>query len=486
MLRFFCTLFSLTLAFATAAQSLPQLQNAVNTLEKDPELRSGIWSISVIDMSSGEFILSHNGNKSLATASTMKAVTTATAMAVLGSDFRFQTILQHDGKIENGSLSGNLYIKGEGDPSLGSHRFDSKYQLAQLMIQWAEQIKQAGITSIEGRVIADASFLGTQMVPDDWSWDDIGNYYGAGPSGLNIHENFYRLDFKSGSTGTRTQILRTDPAIPGINFHNEVIARGSSDNAYVYGAPYSFDTYLRGTIPPNRSAFSIKAAIPDPAWYCAHRLSEELKKCGISISQTPISVRQLKNLDLYRKTTRKLLYTHESPPLRDLVKRTNMESINLYAEALLLRAAKSRQKGSSTAQAASWMESYWKEMGVNTKGMNIMDGSGLSPSNGMSTRQMAKILYLASRKPYGIALESSLPLAGRSGSLKSMLKGTAAEGKLRAKSGYISGARAYTGYVTTSDGKKLAFSMIANRYSCSAGAMRRKFETIMVKLAEGR
>ena len=163
-----------------------------------------------------------------------------------------------------------------------------------------------------------------------------------------------------------------------------------------------------------------------------------------------------------------------------------MESINLYAEALLLRAAVERQRGASTAQAASWMEAYWREQGVSTKGMSIMDGSGLSPSNGMSTRQMAKILYLASRKPYGIALESSLPLAGRSGSLKSMLRGTAAEGKLRAKSGYISGARGYTGYVTTSNGKQLAFSMLANRYSCSAGAMRRKFETLMAKLAEGR
>ncbi|MEL7533567.1 MAG: D-alanyl-D-alanine carboxypeptidase/D-alanyl-D-alanine-endopeptidase [Bacteroidota bacterium] len=486
MLKSICTLLCLSLAFTAGAQSLPQLQNAVNTLDKDPELRSGTWSISVIDMSSGKYLLSHNGDKSLATASTMKAVTTASSMAILGTDFRFQTLLQHDGTIENGRLKGNLYIKGEGDPSLGSHRFDAKYKLAQLMITWAEQIKLAGISSIEGSVIADASFLGSQMVPDNWTWDDISNYYGAGPCGLNIHENFYRLDFKSRTTGSRTEILRTDPAMPNMIFHNEVIARGSSDNAYIYGAPYTYETYLRGSIPPNRAVFSIKGAIPDPAWYCAYRLSEELKKCGVKVSEAPISVRQLQNLGLYKKSSRKLLYTHESPPLRDIVKQTNMESINLYAEALLLRAAKEHQRAGSTAQAASWMEAYWREQGVSTKGMSIMDGSGLSPSNGMSTRQMAKILYFASRKPYGIALESSLPLAGRSGSLKSMLKGTAAEGKLRAKSGYISGARGYTGYVTTSNGKKLAFSMLANRYSCSAGAMRRKFETLMAKIAEGR
>lgn len=486
MLRIlFCTI-ACFCALALEAQSLPALQNAVNSLEKDPELRSGVFSVSVIDMSSGEFVLSHNAYKSLATASTLKAVTTATALAVLGADFRFQTLLQYDGTIENGVLKGNLYIRGEGDPSLGSHRFDAQYQLAQLMISWGEKIKEAGIKEIQGRVIGDASFLGTQMLPDGWSWDDISNYYGAGPSGLNIHENFYRLDFKSGSTGTRTQILRTDPEIPGLVFRNEVIARGSSDNAYIYGAPYSYEAYLRGTIPPNKSGFSIKGAMPDPAWFCAWRLSEELKKCGVSVAQRATTVRLLKNFGEYRKNNRRLLHTHESPPLRDLVKQTNMESINLYAEALLLRAAQARQKGNSTAQATSWMQAYWKEMGVNTKGMNLLDGSGLSPGNGMSTRQMSKILYLASRKAYGAALERSLPLAGKSGSLKSMLRGTAAEGRLRAKSGYISGARGYTGYVESATGKKYAFAMLANRYSCSAGAMRRKLETIMAKLAEGR
>ncbi|RMG73862.1 MAG: hypothetical protein D6722_03170 [Bacteroidetes bacterium] len=99
---------------------------------------------------------------------------------------------------------------------------------------------------------------------------------------------------------------------------------------------------------------------------------------------------------------------------------------------------------------------------------------------------MAHILVKTAQAPYAEAFEASLPVAGRSGTLKGMLRGTAAEGRLRAKSGYIAGVRGYAGYVTTPDGRELAFAMLANYYSCSAGAMRRKFETLMLRLAEGK
>jgi D-alanyl-D-alanine carboxypeptidase/D-alanyl-D-alanine-endopeptidase (penicillin-binding protein 4) len=471
------------------AQGLPELKKAVEILDKDLDMRSASWGISVIDLSNGHTVLMHQGDKSLITASTMKAVTTATALAVLGPDFRFRTYLEYDGSLENGVLRGNLYIRGEGDPSLGSHRFDEQHKLAQLMIAWAEVIQKAGIKQIQGRVVADASFLGSQLTPGNWNWEDMGNYYGAGASGLNIHENFYRLDFRSpATTGSQTEILRTVPSINGIEFVNEVRSgpKGSGDNAYIFGSPYTWLRYVRGTIPPGRSAFSIKGSIPDPPLYCARRFEEELIKCGITLSQPASSIR-LENLQGRPHTAKRtLLHTHRSPSLADLVKETNMESLNLYAEALALRTAVARKQKGTTAEAAETMTDYWKAQGVATKGMRLRDGSGLSANNVVSTHQMAKILYLTSQTPHYSAFRSSLPLAGRSGSLRSMLRGTTAEGRLRAKSGYISGVRAYAGYVEAVNGKKYAFAMISNHYSCSAGQMRRKFEKLMVKLAEGK
>ena len=163
-----------------------------------------------------------------------------------------------------------------------------------------------------------------------------------------------------------------------------------------------------------------------------------------------------------------------------------MRSVNLFAEALAYRlAVKGGEKGSAE-DAVEVMEAYWKNQGVNTRGMSIKDGSGLSPNNSLSTYQLAFILRKAALASYSDDFIESLPLAGKSGSLSSMLRGTTAEGRLRAKSGFIAGVRGYAGIVDTVNGKKLAFAMISNNYACSAGQMRRKLETLMVSLADGK
>lgn len=480
---------SLLSAFTTlSAQSLPQLEAAIKNLDKQTDMRSANWSITVVDLATGQAVVRHNADRSLVTASTMKSVTTATALAVLGADFRFETYLEYDGTLQDGVLEGNLIIRGTGDPSLGSHRFGESYQLNPLMISWAEIIQKAGIKEIKGHVMGDASIMSTQITPGNWNWEDMGNYYGAGAAGLNLHENFYRIDFRSPGPGGQTSVVRTVPNMIGLQFHNEVRAgkQGSGDNAYIFGAPYTWQRYVRGTIPPNRSAFSIKGSIPDPSLYAARRLTEELRKCGVTIAESASSFRLERIYGRKISVQRQTLHTHRSPSLKNIVRHTNMESINLYAEALALRTSVARKAGNSTAKAAGMIEDYWAGKGVNIRGMNLQDGSGLSPNNVMSTQQMAKILYLASQSNYATVFRESLPLAGRSGSLKSMLKGTAAEGKLRAKSGYIGGVRGYAGYVRSQNGKEYAFSMISNHYSCSAGQMRRYFEQLMVKLAEGR
>lgn len=484
----FCLFLFLLPHTALLSQSLPQLQLAVESLHKNPDMRSASWSITVIDLANGNTVLTHDGDRSLVTASTMKVVTTATALALLGPDYRFQTYLEYDGTLKDGLLDGNLYIRGEGDPSLGSHRFAEPYQLDPLMIEWAALIGKAGIKQIKGKVMGDESLMGTQLTPGNWNWEDMGNYYGAGAGGLNIHENFYRLDLRSPGPGGQTTVVRTEPNMAGLQFINEVKAgaSGTGDNAYIFGAPYTWQRYVRGTIPPNRSAFSIKGSIPDPALFAARRLTEELVKCGIPVAESASSVRLETIYGRPVSRSRTLIHTHASPLLSELVVQTNMESINLYAEALALRASIAAQKPVTTADAANMMESYWKGQGVSTRGMNLKDGSGLSPNNVMSTSQMAKILYLVSKTSYADPFRASLPVAGRTGSLKSMLLGTAAEGKLQAKSGFLSGVRSYAGYVKAANGKEYAFSMIANQYSCGAGQMRRYLEQLMVKLAEGR
>lgn len=470
------------------AQGLPSVEAAVRALDRDPDMVSASWSLTVLDAKTGQPLLKHNSDKALVTASTMKMVTTITAFEILGPNFQFQTKLAYEGRITNeGALVGNLHIIGDGDPTFGSDRLGQGRGLNSLMALLSEKIKAAGIKEIQGDIIGDASIFGSQLTPSKWPWEDMGNYYGAGAGGLNVHENYYRLDLVPGSyVGGPTKVLRTVPAMLDLTFFNEISTgrAGSGDNGYIFGAPYTSERYLRGTIPYGPSSFSIKGSISDPAYYTAWRLMEELNGCGVKVYGNVTTNRLMKLQGRSLNKSRKIIYTYKSLPLKEIITATNMKSINVYAEALAKRSAVKNGRKGTTEDAMEMIEDYWKARGVVTKGMYLRDGAGLSPNNALSTYQLARIMYLAGKKYYIGDLKASLPVAGRSGSLKSMLRGTAAEGRLRAKSGYVSGARGYAGYVKTRAGRELIFSIVSNNYACGAGAMRRKLEKVMAKIAE--
>jgi D-alanyl-D-alanine carboxypeptidase/D-alanyl-D-alanine-endopeptidase (penicillin-binding protein 4) len=467
-----------------AFSQLIRLEQAVEELNKDSGMRSAVWSICVRDAKSGELLLGKDEEKSLVTASTMKAVTSATALAILGPDYRFQTYLEHDGEIkEDGVLEGNLYLRGTGDPTLGSDRFGEEFEVEKVLSEWTKKLQEAGIKRIDGKVMADASYFSSQLTPGNWNWEDMGNYYGAGASGLNVYENFYTLYLKPGARqGAPATVVRTFPRIPGLQFNSELRtgAPGSGDNAWIYGSPYTLQRYLRGTIPLGPPIFKIKGSIPDPGFLLAYELVEALTSCDI-FCQGYAALHQAG-----ARKGRKRLHTHYSPPLREILTPLNQKSINLYAECLLKAMGKKAGKEGSTAEGVEVLLEHWEAKGIETKGLYVRDGSGLSANNAVSTSFMTEVLAKAFQEPYGEVLKKSFPLAGRSGSLKGMLRGTAAEGRLYAKSGYLSGVRGYAGYVTTADGRELTFAMLANQYACSAGQMRRKFERLMALVAAGK
>ena len=464
------------------AQSTSRFSTVIQGINQDPDMQAATWGFCVKEVNSGKLIASFQPNKSLVTASVMKALTTSTAIQLLGSDYQYTTDLGYEGSISStGVLSGNIICKGSGDPSLGSDRFSSQPSAEALIKKWGDLIRKLGITTIQGDLIADVSIFGSQSSPGNWSWEDMGNYYGAGSSGINFHENLYYLDFRSGpSPGSSTQVLRTRPPVEGMTFTNEVIAgpRGSGDNAYIYGAPYSYHRYIRGSIPPGREVFTIKGSIPNPGFFIMDQLEKYLKTCGIEIQGSSRVVSESLPYSNFVRLDR-----HYSPTLEELIRETNFESINLYAESLMKTLAVQNGKEGQTHEGIKALVSYWKNRGIQTKGMILRDGSGLSPNNVATPLQICEILRLSYLSPEGKAFYASLPIAGQSGNIKNMLKGTAAQGKIRMKSGYISHVRGYAGFVESRSGKLLVFSMNANHYTCSAGRMRRLFERLMLAMA---
>ena len=242
------------------AQTVSQkLQKAFQQFESDSQLKHAISSLYVIDAKTGQVVFDKNSQVGLAPASTQKIITSVTAFELLGKDFRYKTELGYTGKINIDTLKGDLFIRGSGDPTLGSWRYESTKDSI-LLHKWVDAIKKSGIKRIIGDILYNHNDFSANSIPDGWTWQDIGNYYGAGADVLNWQENQYDIILRSGNeVGSKVEILETNPY-----YINELKAaeKGTGDNAYVYFAKGGNQPLISGTIPIGESSFKISASDP--------------------------------------------------------------------------------------------------------------------------------------------------------------------------------------------------------------------------------
>jgi D-alanyl-D-alanine carboxypeptidase/D-alanyl-D-alanine-endopeptidase (penicillin-binding protein 4) len=443
---------------------LLNFSDAVLELQNSELVRHGMISVCVKSAKDGQVIFALNQERSLPSASTLKLVTTATALSLLGGDFRYQTFLEYDGVISHDTLNGNLYLRGTGDPSLGSDRFKDYPGAGKLAARWASAVAKSGIKYIKGRVIGDESFFEGNMVADSWIYADLGNYYGAGANGLNFNENLYKIKFKPGTgIGDPTLTLGTEPTVRNLNFTNYVLTgeKGSGDQVTIYGTPLNNNIILRGTVPAGFASFTVKGSLPDPAGYAAGLLKETLTGASVSILEIPDSLVAPGRV----MGPRKQLDEYKSPPLRELCQQTNWWSINLYADSFARLIGKRLNGQSDYSAGAESMGNYWRTRNADMRGFYAKDGSGLSPSASLTTQNLTEVLSVASRdKNLFPDFYKSIGVLGQNGTVRNLGKGTKAAGNIRAKSGSIEGTRAYAGYVTAKSGALLSFALIAHKY----------------------
>lgn len=482
----FCLSYSLFSQTALKNQN-HTLNYELKKLKNDSDLKNGSIGFYAIDLNTDEVIAELNPDLGLKSASTMKLITSAAALEVLGKKFKFKTKILYDGYIDstNKTLHGNIYIKGGGDPTLGSKYFYST-RYKQFLKAWTAAVESLKIDTITGFIIADASIYSQDMVPPTWSWEDIGNYFGAGPSGLSIYDNYYTLYFNTSSKiGGKTYITRVEPEIEGLSFDNTVVSANiNSDRSYIFGAPYTYHRYIRGKLPRGRTDYDVKGAMPDPALYAAKELYRNLTSNGLIIENGVTTMRIL-NDEKFAKSEKKEIYTTLSPSLSEIIYKLNMNSINLFAEHLLVHVGLKKAGVKDTKSASNVMESFWASKGMNIKGLSINDGSGLSYYNSVSAKQLVFVLKYMQRysNNYQVFYES-LPISGESGTLRRVCRGTAAHGKIHAKSGSIRDVRCYAGYTTSYSGREIAFAMMLNNFTCSDYDARKKLEKLMIALVK--
>lgn len=457
--------FFLLIAFVPAFAQFPvaRLAQAYQDLVNDEQARYAITSLCVLDAKTGKVIFAKNENIGLATASTLKTITSATAFSILGKDFKYETSLAYSGKIVDGTLQGDLIIIGSGDPTLGSWRYLQTKEKV-ILEQWVNAIKGAGIKRIEGAVIGDDSLWGTQTMPEGWIWQDMGNYYGAGNSALSWRENQFDVHLKAGnSTGSPVQVTAVLPTMPYLNLINELKTgpSGSGDNAYGYLPPFSNTAYLRGTWGMGISKSGISLAIPDAAYDAAFRLSDTLSRISIPSSVPATTARLLGLAGKNVPSVTQRLITTTSPALSDIVYWFNKKSINLYGEQLLRTIAWKLNKTPTTRNGAASVINFWSAKGIDKNALNILDGSGLSPGTRVTTLAMANILFMAQKEDWFPAYLNSFP----------------ENNGMKLKSGSINDVSAYAGYYTATNGSKYIAVININNYN-GGGISRKLFKVL--------
>lgn len=449
-----------------------EVQKRIETALAAPELKNAGIGVMVRSMKDGRTLYERNADLALLPASNMKLFTATTALIKLGTDFRYKTTLLYTGKIDkNGTLNGDLYLRGSGDPSLSSER----------LLDMVQKLRTAGVTKINGRIVADGTAFDDQFLGGGWEWDDESYDYAAQVAGLNCDENVIALEVhpaeKIGDPaqvvigGKNTRLL----AFEGTNYVRVTntatttasastgaagLAPGTKPAANIDFARARATNEMRvgGTIPLGTPPVSEALTIEDPALFTATRFGE---LCAIgSVNLPSVKDRRIEKGKTPPDAT--VIVETESTPLYDLIKQFLKRSDNLFGEALL----KTVGNGKASEGVKTVVETLTAG-GLDLSGLSMADGSGLSRTDTVTARLITSLLIYADRKLDDNrrgALINGLPIAGIDGTLRSRMKGTAAESHIHAKTGSLSNVSSLSGYLETKTGERLVFSLLMNNF----------------------
>ncbi len=458
----------------------------------DPPAHSQ-WGYALADAKTGK-ILAENGSRRFFTpASVVKLFTTAFALDKLGPAQRFPTVLYRTGKIENGVLRGDLWIRGGGNPALGSERGDSTQRPEAVFGLFSEALEKAGIRAVQGNIRVDGTLIASEAPAQGALWEDVGNYYGAAPSGLCFHDNAFTLKLDGAAeAGHALTALGTNPQHAGISFF-QVAARtsdpGNGDSCNILGAFRNTPRLVTGTCPAGRQPLEIKGSLPDPAWTCAREFEDYLRSHGVTLAPSSASPAPRGGqggteqggpadpLPLFPPippdTLR--LAEHLSPALIELVAAVHGYSDNFYAAQLLALSGDVKGSAGGLKALQTWLE---KNLPGVSEELRLVDGNGLSRRDELTPAALVRLLCACSRKPWFPVWRETL-LGGKNCPLKPASYADGLWGKLWTKTGSMGGAAALAGYIRAESGRLLAFTILVNHFDESPVSVRARWGPLL-------
>lgn len=441
------------------------LRMAMQKMEKDEQFRFASIGLVVKDATTGEMVFEKNGHVGLIPASSLKVLTSASAFELLGSDFRFYTLLSIAASTDN--VARTLVIEGFGDPSLGSGKRED-INARTVFKNILEALKKENISSLPGGIFLKDMNFGYQPTPPGWVWEDLGNYYGAGCWGINWKENFYEIDIRPGSRdGMPTSVAAVRPVwmTPFITNLVKTGKAGIGDKSVVYSSPYQQEVFITGEVASDK-VINVKAAMSSPALFMGRELKLFLEANGIEVGEVEVSSALLRKKKRISIKEQKIIDTLWSPKVKELDKWFMDKSINLYGEAFVNAFALKQGKEVTTQNGVNEEVLLWQKAGIAPDAINISDGSGLSPSNRITPAALVQVLQFAKLRNWYVDFYEALP----------EMNG------MKLKSGYMRGVRSYTGVVTAKSGRQYFVAFIVNNFSGSATSVRQKMWSLLDNL----
>ncbi len=443
---------------------------ALAELVARPELRGGRVGVIVVDAASGAVLAANAADSGFATASNMKLISSAVALTALGPLARTATELCIEGEVRDRTLHGDVILRGRGDPTFAQERWPGAPLQA-----FAQQLRQLGVERVTGRVLGDGAWQGEEQRGLGWQWDYLDEDYAAPFGGLNC--------------GGNVAIVRVSPTAAGVPRVDVTPLCGSLAVAVVQTAPQTAtrlvahrtlglpDVQVSGEIAQDAAEQRLSIAVADPATAAAVRFAEVLRESGIAVDGGTASG----TCGVEART----LASHPSPTLAEILVPLLSNSDNLYAEQVWRWSARVQTGDGSTGSAERHAKAVLGQLGVDTRGMVLADGSGLSRRNLVLPRQLADLLVSMHRSPHRDAFVLGLPVAGETGTLRKRFQDGPARGHVRAKTGYISRVVCLSGYVERPDraAAPLVFSVMLNDFTCSDDEAKAAVDAFVQRLA---
>jgi len=467
-----------------SADRLDSLRERITAHIGQQKFAAAQWGVKIVSLDTGKTIFEHNAQKFFNPASNAKLYTAAMALDSLGLDYRIKTSLYSNARPDaSGTLKSDLIVYGRGDPTMAARLNGGDYFKG--FDPLITQLTNAGVRRIEGDLVADESYFTGPPFGSGWQWDDLQAYYGAEVSSLTVDDNALDLFVKPAERVGMPCRITTGPPTTFVTFINrtQTAPKGSETHIVVYRPVAENIIYVSGTLAIDSSGYYAAVAVHNPASLFVTLLKDALAARGIVVSgRTRVidwKYREVTPVDFTRFIE---LGSVESMPLGDIVRETLKPSQNLYAQLLLLQVGarvrtrsgkkdsirESETPGSfSTTEALgiNSMNDFLARIGVKQGDVLLEEGSGLSRLDVITPEATVALLSYASRSSWAEIYRNALPIAAVDGTLQNRMKGTAAAGNVRAKTGTLRYVHALSGFVTTAAGEHLVFSIMLNNYN---------------------